>query len=353
MRLLVVNYEMDDDSAVLAWQGRIARQLAKRCDRVVVLTERLGRLDAVPSNLIVESMATFSRRVPRHLLGWAKVGLQVRQLCQEHDIQLCFVHMAHPWVYRLCLWLKLSHIPVVLWYAHGSVTPSLRLALRCCDRVVTSTPEGFRIDSPKVHIIGQGVDAERFQISGQPCLSNRLLYVGRISRRKRIDLLLQTMRQIMRLRGDSAIRLRLVGPLLTDDDLIYDRALRTMSWQWGLQDVVEFSGFIPQFYLPRLYDDAFCHINVSQTGSMDKTILEALACGCPVLTTNEACGNLLQNNLDMILEDESPEAIAQRVCAIHERQLDYDCAALRRLVVGQYDDESFLGRLLGEFEELI
>ena len=35
--------------------------------------------------------------------------------------------------------------------------------------------------------------------------------------------------------------------------------------------------------LPAIYGSAFLHLNLSQTGSMDKTILESLACGCPTL----------------------------------------------------------------------
>ena len=50
MRLLVVNYEMDDGSAVLAWQAGVVRELARRADRVAVLTERAGHC-ALPDNV--------------------------------------------------------------------------------------------------------------------------------------------------------------------------------------------------------------------------------------------------------------------------------------------------------------
>ena len=50
MRLLVVNYEMDDGSPVLAWQAGVVRELARRADRVAVLTERAGPC-ALPGNV--------------------------------------------------------------------------------------------------------------------------------------------------------------------------------------------------------------------------------------------------------------------------------------------------------------
>src|SRR6185369_6081008 len=55
MRLLVVNYEMDDGSPVLAWQAGVVRELARRADRVAVLTERAGEC-VLPGNVAMETV---------------------------------------------------------------------------------------------------------------------------------------------------------------------------------------------------------------------------------------------------------------------------------------------------------
>ena len=55
MRLLVVNYEMDDGSPVLAWQAGVVRELARRAERVAVLTERAGDC-ALPGNVAMETV---------------------------------------------------------------------------------------------------------------------------------------------------------------------------------------------------------------------------------------------------------------------------------------------------------
>jgi glycosyltransferase involved in cell wall biosynthesis len=44
--------------------------------------------------------------------------------------------------------------------------------------------------------------------------------------------------------------------------------------------------------LPDYYRRASLFINLSTTGSLDKAVLEALACECPVITTNEAFRDL-------------------------------------------------------------
>ena len=62
MKLLVINFVMDQDSPVLAWQHGVVTRLAARCERVVVLTERIGRC-ALPSNVEEIGRASCRERV--------------------------------------------------------------------------------------------------------------------------------------------------------------------------------------------------------------------------------------------------------------------------------------------------
>jgi glycosyltransferase involved in cell wall biosynthesis len=351
VRVLLVNFEMDEDSGVLAWQASVARELAERCELVAVLTRRVGRLTASPK-VLVETMPP--RRGVADLARWAwRLNAQVFRLCRRHRIDACFVHMAMDFSYLLWPSLRLLGIPILLWYAHGTVSARLRLAHLCATRVVTSTPEGFRLPSGKVRVIGQGVDSALFRPpppGGDR--RNELLTVSRVSRRKRIDLLVSVMERIRATRPDLDLRLRVVGPPLTADDLRYDGELRARIWHLGLQDRVELTGFVPQEYTPDFYRRAFLHVNVSQTGSLDKTVVEALACGCPVLTSNPAFRALLAGYPELVIEDESPAAIAARVVSLYETQSRYDPAALRALVVGRHDVQSYADRVAAELELL-
>ena len=58
---------------------------------------------------------------------------------------------------------KSSRIPILLWYAHASVTPTLRLAHALVDRCITASSDGFRLTSDKLFVIGHGIDVERFR----------------------------------------------------------------------------------------------------------------------------------------------------------------------------------------------
>ena len=85
---------------------------------------------------------------------------------------------------------------------------------------------------------------------------------------------------------------------------------------------------------------------------MDKTVLEALACGCPALTSNEAFRELLAGYPEFLLHDPRPVAIADAVLDLHRRRDAYDRAALRRLVVGRHDLDGYVEKVRANLEEL-
>jgi glycosyltransferase involved in cell wall biosynthesis len=309
-----------------------------------VLTEHLGALDAAP-NLEVKVVPRPFCKAPLRWLGakWL-AALPIGGLARHGRFDACFVHMSHEWVRRLWPVLAPRRVPILLWYAHGSVGLGLRLSHRLADRVVTSSPEGFRIRSPKAVVVGQAIDTDLHRPLERPERPDEVIYVGRIAPRKRIDLLLAALAALVEMRPDLPIRLRLVGPTLPGDRA-YGEALRERIAGLGLAERVAWTGAVDAARIPWLHRSAFVHLNVSRTGSMDKTVLEALACGCPVLTSNEAFRDLLRDQPDLFLADDRPEAIARRILALHEGE-GRDPASLRGLVVGRHDLGGYVDRIL-------
>ena len=338
MRLMIVNYSMDEDSNVLAWQASVVRELAKHCEKVVVLTEQIGRFTP-PENVTIHLIPRRPWGIPKILGSRLLMNFTVSRLVREHQIDACFIHMAMEWTYRLFPTLKLHRIPILLWYAHGTVTNRLRLAHACANKVITSTPEGFRLPSKKKIVIGQGINTDLFNIPVHATERNDILYVGRISPRKRVNLLVKAMASLKEITPELPIRLKVIGPTLSEVDRTYLDEIRTDIRRSNLTDVVEILGDMPQQEIVAHYKSAFLHLNVSQTGSMDKTVMEALACGCPVLTSNEAFFALLANYPEFILRTNEPGAIAERILMLYRRK--YDPSAMRAIVVGSHDVKNF------------
>lgn len=344
---------MDPNSQVLSWQLSVALDLARHCEQVLVLTNKVANFEK-PKNMEIFLFPKLLFRAPFRFFGgkWF-VNFFVFFLCIRFGIKACFIHMNMEWGYRLAPVFWLLDIPVVLWYAHGTVTKELERAHRHVDRVVTSTPEGFRLKSNKVSIIGQGIDTELFGFMNFSSEATNIITVGRISQRKRIDAMLDVMEELVKIAPHIPFRLTIIGAPITPQDDIYYHQLLERASKSKIGNRVEFVGRISINEIPQFYRNAFLHLNLSATGSMDKTVLEAIAVGCPVLTSNEAFHEILSSKPEFIIYDQSAQNIAQQVYSIYLRRTEIDRFGIRSIIDGRHDLKTFGWRIIREIQALL
>jgi len=90
------------------------------------------------------------------------------------------------------------------------------------------------------------------------------------------------------LKDNPSFKLVIVGSSVTEKDKSYKKKLVEEINNRKLEERVELVGDVPQKSLPEYYNKARAFVNLSETGSLDKAVLEALAMNVPVYTTNEA-----------------------------------------------------------------
>ena len=223
MNLLLFNLTMDADDSVHGHTTAWTNALAGRCESVSVITMRAGRVE-VADNVRVHSLGKEDGlSEPARLRRF--YGL-VRGIMRTRRIDACFAHMAPLFTVLFAPVAKQRGIPVVLWYAHASVTPTLRLAHSLADRCLTATPAGFRIPSEKLFIIGHGVDLDHFRPPARngPLYDRTVLTVGRIAPVKRLEEMIDA---IGILRGAGMdLDLKLFGAPFVTDDHRYESSLR-------------------------------------------------------------------------------------------------------------------------------
>ena len=352
MRLLVITFELDEKHPALAWQVYVVRELSRCCEKVLVLTSRISKDIDLPANVEVIIPPVRPLGVPHRFGGRWAFNFEMNQLLRKNAIDAVFIHMAMEWGYILCPTFKHLKLPTVMWYAHGTVTKRLKLAIQCVDKVVTSTPEGCRVDSKKIKVIGQAINTSLFSIPERRDLQT-ILYVGRISRRKRVDLLYQVYKSLRKDLSHAEISsFDVIGMPLTDDDMHYEQDIKQIIKEQNDFDKFRMRGFVPFSDLPVYYRKSFLHINVSETGSMDKTVMEALSCGCPVLTSNPAFREILSDYPEFFISDEHPDAIAEQVLTIYNRRSQYDPLALRALVLNDHGLDTYAQRVLSVFDDI-
>jgi len=225
------------------------------------------------------------------------------------------------------------------------------LALKAAHAAVTSTPESLRLTSPKISVIGHGINTDTFTISAERTPLKEIIYIGRISQRKRILEVIAAFDRLRAIEPASNWQLKLYGPTLTADDSAYLTQCTEDVRQRGLQDSVHFNGPIQHEQMPALYKTAAIHLSLSDTGSMDKTVLEALACGCPVLTSNPAFQTLLSNTPGQYTTTDTPEQIARGIIDVLAH--NYPPHELRKLVTDNHSLPHCIERITAILTDLI
>jgi len=150
------------------------------------------------------------------------------------------------------------------------------------------------LKSNKLHIVGHGIDTDVFFPGENETYSERkLLHVGRLSEVKQIHLMIDVLYEL-RKKGESAT-LSLVGTASTNKDERYVERLKELVNKKDLENFVDFVGGIKNDELVKWFRSHDIFLNFSNTGSLDKTVLEALSVGTRVVTSNEAFKDILHD----------------------------------------------------------
>lgn len=338
MNLLLVTQRVDDRDANLAFHVKWIAQMARRVDRLSVIAQTVGEYD-LPPNVTVYSLGK-ERGASKVAQAWALLSLFVK-LVRKHDA--LFVLMIQHYVLALAPFAFVFRKPIYLWYAHGHVSRLLRLASCFCRTVFTSSAGGFRIETPKRRIVGQAIDTALFSPGADIARSrNRLITVGRLSPVKHIDRLIDA---LVILRADHPdLELHIIGEPIIERDQTYAAQLKERVRGLGLEGAVLFRGSIVPARLPQEYRQASVCVNASTTGSLDKAVLEAMACACPAVSGNEAYRAVLPPEL--FVKEQTPEAYAAaiRFALAHPEAAQ----ALREIVVRDHDRSRTIERIMDE-----
>lgn len=291
MRLLLITPKVDPTDNLFGHVNSWAAALAQRVERLYVVALWPGRPD-LPANTRFATLGKADAHAGAGSMleraGWL-VRLQriVARLVARGEIDAVLAHMGPVFAVAAAPIARLAGVPTFLWYAHGHVSPLLRMAHQLVAAVGTSTPEGFRINSTKVTITGQGIDLERFRPAEQLPEQERLLSVGRFSPIKGYETVLEAVASPA-MRRHTGLNVEFVGGVHSASEAAYLDSLRERASGLGIADRVQFVDGLPYAQIVPSYQRATLFATASATGSMDKVVLEAAACGLPPVVCNPA-----------------------------------------------------------------
>lgn len=293
MNLLMFNLAVDSEHVTLAFGLRWIEELAKRFDHIDVVTMYEGK-HQLPSNVKVWSVGR-ERGYPKWFRALLFYWL-LAQVWRKRRPTIAFSHMIPLFSVLFFPVARLSKCRSVLWYAHGSTPRMLQLAHHLVDWIVTSTPQGFRIRSEKLRVIGQGINLDLFPFKQRTVGSIlRIITVGRLAPSKGQDILISALNEWHPPDG-RPWKLTIVGDATSDGERVFAKKLRMGAQAVSKPNCVEFIGRLLPSDIAQYLNEADLFVSLGTTGSLDKAIVEAMASGCPVLSCNDAFAELATVN---------------------------------------------------------
>lgn len=336
---------------VIGW----INNLAERVNKLNVVTLRHVEQTQLPLNVTICSLGKQSNKLSKTLFFYRQMGGVIPK------VDVIFCHMFPDFTLLVAPFAKLFRKPIVTWYAHGHVDLRLRLVHWLATRIVTSAEGGFRLKSDKVLVMGQGVDTVQFSPTNRPRkkkAKKTILSLGRMTPVKEHEVLIGAADILVNEKEMRNLRFQIVGGTTLPFEEDYYQEIKRMVEKSRLGEYVEFIDFVPFDDTVRYYQD--CDLFVStccigengKAGGLGKTVLEAMACGKPVVVCGEPYSEVLQPYADLCLfESHKPESLAEKLAYLiaHEDRWDEIGNRYRQNIVENHSGAMFADRLVNVF----
>jgi len=230
-----------------------------------------------------------------------------------------------------------------------------RLMLRGVDRIIADSPKDEKLFSKlsdRVTLVENGIDYPTFAaIEKKSGGSESLVFIGRISKNKRVDRLVTMLAQLHRQRPEAT--LTVIGP---DWEGLQGDIAQQAAAQ-GVERAVNFTGVLDQEEMLEKLAQARLFVSASEYEAFGLSTVEAMASGTvPVINTIPAFSGFVENGETGFLTDFSdPEAAAKTIASVltlpEERLREIGEAA--RKSAKRYDWSVAADKIVAIYEELL
>lgn len=310
MRLLLVNYEYPPVGAGAGTATQaIAKELVQSGHEAVVLTGRFAGLpnSSQEGGVVIQRVASFRQAkdrctIPEMISFVVGALFSLPGIVRRHRIEGAIIFFSFPcgpiglvarWICKVPYVVSLRGGDVPgnephLNSLHRLLTPIRHTVLRNSLAIVANS-DGLRkmaeaADPFPVRTIPNGVDTAFFtparagRETAQGARPFRILYAGRFQAQKNIPLLFQQLVQF----PSASYELHLVG------DGPLNAHLRALAHGLGIAAAITWHGWLSRSALREVYRSADCLVNPSLYEGMPNVVLEAMACGKPIIASRVA-----------------------------------------------------------------
>ncbi len=289
MKLLIITQAVDLDDPILGFFHRWIEEFAKHSEKVSVICLKEGR-HSLPSNVSVYSLGKeYGGSRLKYVFRFYKYIWTLR-----HEYDSVFVHMNQEYVLLgWKVWWLLGK-RIVLWRNHKKGSILTRIAALVSHTVCYTSPEAYVAHYPNTVQMPLGIDTDLFEPPAQPADPCSILFLGRLDPVKKCEVFIEALEK---LHADGvAFHADIVGDPTPGNER-YAHDIRNKAGVLALDGVLTMHPGVPHAQTPALYASHAIYVNLTPSGSFDKTIGEAMASDCAVVAANEAVRNVVADPL--------------------------------------------------------
>ena len=333
MKLLITTQAVDQEDPVLGFFHGWLLEFAKHFERIDVICLKEGT-HALPAHVFVHSLG--KEKGVNYVRYVYRLFAYIWRLRMHYDV--VFSHM-NPHYIVLAGWLwALQGKRMYFWRNHARMNVMTRVAACFARRVFYTSPYACTRVFPHAVQMPVGIDTQFFTPQSIEPVPDSILLLGRLSPVKRPEVYIATGALLPRYTFD-----------IYGDVPNGDHAYRS-TLEASATHNVHFCGAISHYETPLVYARHALYVNLTPEGSMDKTVLEAAACGTLVLVSNTSFHGYVPE--ECLVSDGHPEKIAERIITLNsltpEKRQEY-IRALRESVVEHHSLQKLAQMLVKAF----
>lgn len=310
VRVLICTEALDKNDPILGYFHGWVKEFARHAYQVHVLCLGYGERGLPPNvkehSLGKEAMRSTSRFFKRFLYS-ARLIRYAWRLRNEYDCVL--VHQSSEFALVGGLLWRLLGKRVGFWHNDHAAPLFARIATSLSDIVFYSNPESYARKFGHARNVPMGIEADMYTLD-RSASKESLLFLGRISRHKHLGEIIGAFADVRE--NVRNLTLDMYGEP-RHGDVDYAASLRSKFSQLERDNALVYKGSVLHDKTPAAYANHEIFVHAGSAHGSKKTLYEAMAAGCIVITSEKEVRDLIDPRL--FVESPTKENLAKAIRA--------------------------------------
>ena len=311
-KILVLNIATDSKDTSLGFAISWLNEFSKNYLEVDVITLNKGDTSALNENINIYEI----NKNKSKLFAVSNFYKTINLLTKKNNYEFCFSHMSAIMMLASYPVLLIRKLKSIFWYTHAGPKNLfnkliLLKATLFASKIITASENSFPLKSKKVTPIGHAIDYKTFYKKIDSFSKKDFAIVSRISKSKNIEESIEGYLNSSASKSGSILIIG--GPLTNEDEDYYEYLLNIYKEHKN----VSFIGPVPHSELVNYLKNVSFHINNTDKGFYDKSVLETSVNGIINFYKNiDYDKNIPSKYQENLKFDGSPSDLSNKISSI-------------------------------------